>query len=81
MVQFKKSIAVKHVAPEGNMGRIAMPLQICRSHAEGKNMHLKGRLAGIESTVCDGVDLLDDRIGHGKATNREALAVHHDHPA
>ena len=79
MGKLKQGVATQHVAPKGDMGRLPMALQVGRRHAEGEDVHLKRRLAGIESAIGNGVNLFDDRVGHGKAAGGEPFAVDHDH--
>ena len=50
---------------------------LLRRHAEGIGVHLEALVAADELLARERVDLLDQRIGHGVAAGRLALAVHH----
>ena len=50
-------------------------------HAEGKNVHSKSSLAAAVRRRANGVDFLDQFIGHREAAGRNAVAVDHDRAA
>ncbi len=57
-----------------------MLLETCElliRHAEGEGVHVEARLPAAEGLAREAVDLLGERVGHGVAAGRLAVAVHH----
>ena len=53
-------------------------LELLVRHAERKGVDLDGGLPAVERVAREPVDLLGERVRHGIAAGRLALAVHHD---
>src|SRR5262245_14484283 len=63
-------VATLEVAPElPPLGAFAARHVVLR-HAERKHVHVEARLAALESRCDQAPDLVDHRIGHGKAADR-----------
>ena len=73
--------AFLEVAPEADVGVVAVFGDVLRRHAERVGLHLDGLLAAGEGLAGDGVDLVDLRVRHREAAGRRAGAVHEDRAA
>ena len=52
--------------------------QVFGCHAEGEAVHSEIRLPMLEGGLAEGVNFFDAGVGHGKAADRDPVAVHHE---
>lgn len=71
-------VAFAKILPEIEPLAFRLPRHSFVIHAEGKKVDAKEWLATVEGGGAEGVDFLDPLIGHGKASDRDPVAVDHD---
>ena len=71
---FKPVIAFLQVSPEFVPAVVRMIGKLSIRHAEGEDMNSEERLAVFQGEMAKGVDLLNEGVCHGKATNRNLVA-------